>query len=126
MKGMMANRKLSRAISDIGLFEFRRQLEYKSAIFGTKVIVANRWYPSSKTCCECGWIKKDLTLRDRVFECDSCGNVRDRDDNASQNLLSLGLRDDDCGQFDNPDGSNFIGAELVEAVTNQCPPVDTF
>lgn len=124
VKGMMANRKLSRPISDIGFFEFRRQLEYKSEIFKTQVIVADRWYPSSKTCCECGWIKKDLKLSNRVFRCESCDNVRDRDDNASQNLRSLGLRDHACGRLNNP-GSN-AGAESDEAGTKPCPLVGTY
>ena len=124
IKGMMANRKLSRAISDIGLFEFRRQLEYKSEIFKTQVIAADRWYPSSRTCCECGWINKDLKLSDRVFRCESCDNVRDRDDNASQNLRSLGLRDHACGRLNNLDGN--IEAESDEAGTKPCPPVGTY
>ena len=88
VSGMMKNRRLSRAISDIGLFEFRRQLEYKGKWYGCEIILADRFFPSSKSCSECGWIKKDLTLADRTFVCDSCGLEIDRDLNASLNLES--------------------------------------
>ena len=88
VSGMMKNRKLSRAISDIGLFEFRRQLEYKGKWYGCEIILADRFFPSSKSCSSCGWIKKDLTLADRTFVCDSCELEIDRDLNASLNLES--------------------------------------
>ena len=88
VSGMMKNRKLSRAISDIGLFEFRRQLEYKGKWYGCEIILADRFFPSSKSCSSCDWIKKDLTLADRTFVCDSCGLEIDRDLNASLNLES--------------------------------------
>lgn len=88
VSGMMKNRRLSRAISDIGLFEFRRQLEYKGKWYGCEIILADRFFPSSKSCSSCGWIKKDLTLADRTFVCDSCGLEIDRDLNASLNLES--------------------------------------
>lgn len=97
VRGMMANRKLACAISDIGFYEFRRQLEYKSEIYGTNIVIADRWYPSSKTCSECGWIDKSLKLSDRTFHCDSCGNKRDRDINAALNLRTLGLSGIACG-----------------------------
>ena len=84
----MKNRRLSRAISDIGLFEFRRQLEYKGKWYGCEIILADRFFPSSKSCSSCGWIKKDLTLAGRTFVCDSCGLEIDRDLNASLNLES--------------------------------------
>lgn len=88
VSGMLKNKKLSRAISDIGLFEFRRQLEYKGKWYNCEIIIADRFYPSSKLCSDCGWIKKDLTLADRTFVCDSCGLKIDRDLNASLNLES--------------------------------------
>jgi len=88
VSGMMKNRRLSRSIHDLGLFELRRQLEYKGKWHGCEIVVANRFYPSSKTCSSCGWIKKDLTLADRIFDCDSCGLSIDRDLNASCNLES--------------------------------------
>ena len=79
----------SRAISDLGLREFRRQLEYKGVWYGCQVIVADRFFPSSKTCSRCGQIKDDLSLSNRVYICD-CGNRMDRDLNAAINLESYG------------------------------------
>ena len=84
--GMLANHKLALAIQDMGFFEFRRQLEYKSKLYGSEVIVVDRFFPSSKTCSNCNEIKKDLTLTERVFQCDNCGFELDRDLNASINL----------------------------------------
>lgn len=84
--GMLANRKLARHVSDAAFGELRRQLEYKSAWYGTELVVADRWFPSSKTCSGCGTVKADLTLGDRVFECGDCGLVLDRDLNAAVNL----------------------------------------
>lgn len=88
VSGMMKNRKLSRAISDLGLFEFRRQLEYKGKWYGCQIDVANRFFPSSKMCSCCGAIKHDLTLADRTFVCEKCEFIKDRDLNASCNLES--------------------------------------
>lgn len=85
--GMMKNRRLSRAIADVGFFEFRRQLTYKAEQAGCRVLVVSRWEPSSKTCSACGWLKDDLTLADRIFVCEDCGSVMDRDENAARNLM---------------------------------------
>jgi len=85
ISGMMKNRCLSRAIADLGLFEFRRQLEYKGVWYGCQVQVADRFFPSSKRCCVCGRIKDDLKLSDRIYVCE-CGNEVDRDWNAAKNL----------------------------------------
>ena|SRR6266550_9007847 len=74
---MLQNRKLSRAIADVGLYEFRRQLTYKAEHAGSFVNVVSRWYPSSKTCSGCGWVDEDQTLADRVFICEECGLVLD-------------------------------------------------
>jgi putative transposase len=73
-------------VSDAAFGEFRRQLEYRAAWYGTEVIVADRWFPSSKTCSDCGTIDPDLTLADRVYDCSSCGLSIDRDVNAAINL----------------------------------------
>jgi putative transposase len=86
IKGMTANGKLARTISDLGLYELRRQLEYKSKLKGNKLTFADRWHPSSKTCSHCGNVKSDLKLSDRVYKCKACGLVIDRDLNASINL----------------------------------------
>ena len=92
--GMLRNRKLARHISDAGFGELRRQLEYKTAWYGTELVVAERWFPSSKTCSGCGTVKADLTLADRVYECASCGLVIDRDLNAAINLARYTPPDD--------------------------------
>lgn len=92
VKGMAKNRKLSQAISDVGFGEFRRQLEYKSKWYGCELVVADRFFPSSKTCSCCGHKKETLKLSERTFECQSCGISIDRDLNASLNLKNYALR----------------------------------
>ena len=84
--GMLANRHLSRAIADVGFFEFRRQLDYKAAMAGSTVIVADRWFPSSKLCSVCGVKYENLTLAERFWTCEECGTSHDRDINAARNL----------------------------------------
>ena len=86
VSGMMANHKLAKAVADMSFFEFRRQLTYKCELYGSELVVVNRWFPSSKTCSNCGNKKETLLLSERVFECDHCGFVCDRDLNASINL----------------------------------------
>jgi len=88
VSGMLKNHKLSRAISDLGFSELRRQLEYKSKMYGTSLHIADRFFPSSKMCCSCGCIKEELSLKERTYSC-SCGNSLDRDLNASLNLRNL-------------------------------------
>ena len=87
--GMIGNKKLARAMSDQGFGTARRMLAYKTRRSGGTLVVADRWYPSSKTCSNCGSVKAKLTLNDRVFACDACGHRQDRDVNAARNLLSL-------------------------------------
>jgi putative transposase len=89
VKGMSKNRKLASAILDGGFFEFRRQLEYKSKWYGSKLTIVNRFYPSSKTCSNCGVKKQTLKLSDRIFVCESCDFKLDRDLNASLNLMKM-------------------------------------
>lgn len=89
--GMMRNEKLARAISDISFGEFRRQMEYKAKLYKTHLVIVDRWFPSSKTCSECGAVKEDLTLAERVFHCGHCGYEADRDENAAVNLRNIGL-----------------------------------
>jgi len=86
VKGMMSNGKLSKAISDMGFNEFRRQLDYKAVISGCHVIVVDRWFPSSKRCSVCGEKHKGLQLSDRIFKCPACSSTIDRDLNAAINL----------------------------------------
>ena len=91
VSGMMKNRHLSKAVQEQGFFWFRKQLEYKCSDKGIQLIVADRFYPSSKLCSCCGNIKKDLKLSDRVYRCE-CGNMIDRDFQASINLKAYGER----------------------------------
>jgi putative transposase len=86
ISGMLKNRRLSKAIAGVGLYEFRRQLTYKLEATGIPLKVVSRWYPSSKTCSCCGWVNENLTLADRTFICQECGLVLDRDVNAARNL----------------------------------------
>jgi len=87
--GMARNRKLARAIADQGFGAARRMLGYKAAWNGGTLLVADRWYPSSKTCSACGWRKPSLTLAERIFTCGACGLAMGRDENAARNLLGL-------------------------------------
>jgi putative transposase len=87
--GMLHNRCLARAVVDQGFGEARRMLTYKTTWNGGKLIVASRWFPSSKTCSGCGAVKAKLPLSERTYVCQSCGLVLDRDVNAAANLLSL-------------------------------------
>jgi putative transposase len=84
--GMLANRRLSRAIADVGFSEFRRQLKYKAAMAGSALILADRWFASSKLCSSCGAKNEVLTLSERTWTCPSCGTSHDRDRNAALNL----------------------------------------
>lgn len=86
--GMLRNRRLARRIADAGWGEFRRQLAYKAGWYGAKVVVADRWYPSTRTCTTCGHVNGELTLADRTWTC-PCGTVHDRDVTAAVNLLRL-------------------------------------
>lgn len=86
INGMMKNRHLSKAIQEQKFYEFIRQMKYKSEFNGIEFVQVGRFYPSSKTCSCCGNIKHDLKLRDRIYICDKCGLVIDRDKNASINL----------------------------------------
>ena len=87
--GMLVNRRLARAVADQGFGAARRMLGYKTAREGGTLVVADRWYPSSKRCSGCGSVKAKLTLAERIYQCDACGLVLDRDVNAARNLLSL-------------------------------------
>lgn len=86
VKGMMKNRYLAKHIQNAMFSEFRRQLEYKCLQYGIYLVVADRFYPSSKTCSYCGNIKSELNLNERVYKCSSCGLKKDRDLNAAENL----------------------------------------
>lgn len=89
--GMLRNRRLARAISDQGFGQARRLLGYKTTWNGGRLIVADRWFASSKICSKCGRRKPSLTLKERTFHCESCGLILDRDVNAARNLLNLAV-----------------------------------
>ncbi|MFI5783712.1 IS607 family element RNA-guided endonuclease TnpB [Nocardia sp. NPDC051570] len=121
--GMLRNRRLARHIADTGWGELRRQLEYKTAWRGGTLIVADRWFPSSKTCSNpaCGAVKAKLRLSQRIYRCDQCGLTLDRDVNAARCLAALaasvdsGASSPSCGATENePDGnphkSNLVGS----------------
>ncbi|MFD8380169.1 IS607 family element RNA-guided endonuclease TnpB [Streptomyces sp. NPDC059679] len=89
--GILKNRHLARRIADAGFGEIRRQLTYKGRRNATRTVVASRWYPSSKTCSNCGAVKAKLPLHVRVFDCDECPLVMDRDENSAHNLVALAV-----------------------------------
>jgi len=91
--GMMHNRRLARAVADQGLGQFFTLLQYKAIRYGTQIVTADRWFPSSKLCSTpgCGYVKSDLTLKDRSWTCPGCGVTHDRDHNAALNLYNLAL-----------------------------------
>lgn len=86
IKGMMKNKHLSKAIAEQCLYEFKRQMQYKCEFNGIEFVEADKWYPSSKTCSECGNIKAKLSLSERSYICETCGSIINRDYNASINL----------------------------------------
>lgn len=110
---MLRNRSLARHIAGASWAELRRQLEYKSATAGVRLIVADRWFASSKTCSECGTAKAKLALSERTYVCMACGLVLDRDHNAARNLAALAA---DTGELrrEQPDGTGVRRARLAE------------
>jgi putative transposase len=112
VSGMLRNRRLARHIACVGMGEVRRQVSYKTAWGGARLVVADRWYPSSKTCSDCGAVKAKLPLRVRAYRCDECGLVLDRDLNAARCLAGLVGRTADgtstascAGTVNTPDGN---------------------
>jgi putative transposase len=91
VKGMMSNHKLARSVADMSFFEFRRQLEYKGSAVGVKVIIADPWFASSKTCSACGYKLPELALSTREWTCAKCNTRHDRDINAALNLEKYAL-----------------------------------
>jgi putative transposase len=122
VRNMVRNRHLARAISDCGWAEFRRQLAYKCERYGRRLVIIDRWYPSSKTCSACGHLLAELSLSTRQWRCPSCGARHDRDINAAKNILAAGravARDspgDACGAEVRHSGSS-----RVRSAANQEP-----
>ena len=92
VKGMVKNHNLAESICEMNFGEFRRMLEYKANWYNRKIVFVDRFYPSSKMCHNCGYINKNLTLKDRQWICPQCGNMVERDYNAALNILDEGLR----------------------------------
>ncbi|MFC9903328.1 IS607 family element RNA-guided endonuclease TnpB, partial [Rhodococcus sp. NPDC127593] len=114
--GMVRNRTLARHIAGVGMGELRRQLEYKAGGSGRRVHVADRWYPSSKTCSACGVVKAKLRLSERTFVCESCGMSIDRDLNAARNLAALvEASSPSCGATVNEPAGNPCQTRTVRA-----------
>ena len=121
VRGMMRNRHLSRAITDMGFFEFRRQLEYKAAMRGGQVVVARRFYPSSKMCSVCGHKLDALPLAVRDWTCPRCGTKHNRDVNAAINLKNLAVSStvSACGEESSTHVPRTCATSLVEAGSKQ-------
>ena len=92
VKGMVRNQKQADSIQEMNFGEFRRMLEYKAQWYGRKIVFVDRFYPSSKTCNECGYVNKTLKLSDRVWICPDCGKIIERDYNAALNIRDEGIR----------------------------------
>ncbi len=124
LAGMLKNRRLSRAIADLGLAELRRQLAYKTTWAGGQLVLADRFYPSSKTCSRCQTVKTKLSLGTRIFTCTQCGLVLDRDLNAAQNLAALAATvAQSCGETQNARrGAVRPGTRAGHAPTKREPP----
>lgn len=91
LSGMMKNRRLARAVADASMREFRRQMEYKCSWYGASLLLADRFFPSSKTCSACGEVNSGLKLSERTFTCPACGHTKDRDLNAAVNLSKVAV-----------------------------------
>jgi putative transposase len=102
VKAMAKHPTLAKAIHDVGWGEFVRQLEYKAAWYGRTLVAIDKWYPSSKRCSACGHVLGSLTLDIRHWTCPECGRVHDRDVNAAQNILAVGLTVSACGEAVRP------------------------
>jgi putative transposase len=114
---MVKNRRLAKAISDCGWGEFRRQLEYKCKRARRRLIVIDRWYPSSKTCSRCGHLLTELKLSTRHWTCPHCRTRHDRDHNAAKNILAAGLAVSACGA-----DVSHSGSPRVQSATKQEAP----
>jgi putative transposase len=102
VKNLVCNHPLAKAIGDIGWGELVRQLEYKAEWYGRTLVKIDRWYPSSKRCHACGHVLDSLSLDVRQWTCPACGVRHDRDINAAQNILAVGLTVNACGEAVRP------------------------
>jgi putative transposase len=114
VQNMVRNRKLAKAIADCGWGTFRAMLGYKAARYGRRVIVIDRWYPSSKMCSACGYLLTELSLSTRMWQCPSCGTRHDRDVNAAKNILAAGLAVTACGADVRHSGSSRVRSAVKQ------------
>lgn len=119
VSNMVKNRKLSRAISGQGWYQFRSFLEYKCNWYGRELIIINQWYPSSKTCSSCGSIQTKMPLSVREWTCPDCGSVHDRDINAAKNILAVGTTVSACGDSVRPKVHKELEATSVKQETTK-------
>lgn len=115
VKGMVKNRRLSKSISDVAWSSFVTKLKYKAEWYGKEVFVIDRFFPSSKTCSCCRYIKQDLTLNERSWECPSCGTVHDRDINGAKNVLQRAHTIKSSGTDDYRHGAGVRPMEVSKA-----------
>ena len=118
VRGLIRNRHLSRAISDVGWGEFVRMLEYKSQWYGSKLVKVPRFFPSSKHCSKCGFLQSSMPLSVRFWTCPSCGTVHDRDINAAVNILNYGTGSSP-GIYACGDTSNEASQKLASCVSRK-------
>ncbi len=115
VKAMVKHPTLAKAIHDVGWGAFVRMLEYKAAWYGRTLVPIDKWYPSSKRCSACGHVLDSLPLDSRQWTCPECGNVHDRDVNAAQNILAVGLTVSACGEAIRPGRVRLSSAGFAEA-----------
>jgi putative transposase len=121
VSNMVGNRRLARAISDAGWWQFRQLLEYKASWYGRDVIIVDRWFPSSKLCSVCGGLAAAMPLHVRVWTC-GCGATHDRDVNAARNILAAGLAVTVCGAGVRPQRSTPGGQSVTKQKTLRREP----
>jgi putative transposase len=119
VKNMVKNRKLSRAISEQGWYQFRSFLEYKCNWYGRELVAISQWYPSSKTCSSCGSIQPKMPLSVREWTCPDCGTKHDRDINAAKNILAVGTTVSACGDSVRPKTHNELAATSMKQETTK-------
>jgi putative transposase len=115
--GMLRNHRLARHIAGANWAETRRQLNYKAERAGARLVVAHRWFASSKTCSECGTAKAKLSLSERTYVCLACGIVLDRDENAARNLAALAATDTRELRGEQPEGTGIRRDRLAGDAT---------
>jgi len=121
VKGMIKNHKLSKHIADASWGNFLTLLQYKCDWYGKELVKVNRFYPSSKTCGDCGWINQELNLSMRDWTCNSCGVIHNRDVNASRNILKEGLKNISAGTVEYKGGEEIRPTLLAHSVKPEAP-----